>query len=139
MRYQRHRRASIGVPVISMGDIAFLLTIFFLVCSNFAKESGIRFTPPRSADIDEVSEASISVLVDTEGQVFLQGREIPVASLKDSLEAMLAGETDEENRRVMFKCDREIDRTVFEPVIAAIIGAGGIVVAVGDRDPAGTP
>jgi hypothetical protein len=37
-RSQRKKRKPIPVPVASMGDIAFLLIIFFLVCSEAIKD-----------------------------------------------------------------------------------------------------
>ena len=40
---QRKKRRSVTVPVASMGDIAFLLIIFFLVCSSILSNSEIRF------------------------------------------------------------------------------------------------
>lgn len=140
MRYQRRKRKPIGVPVISMGDIAFLLTIFFLVCSNFAKESGIRLQQPVSPDIDTVTETNISVLIDDQGRLYFQGREIPVDALQDSIQALIGGESDPEARKIMFKCDLDVDRSVFEPAIAAIVSAGGTVVAVGEQgDPRRNP
>lgn len=135
MRYQRHRRTSIAVPVVSMGDIAFLLTIFFMVCSNFSKEAGIKFAPAVSPDIASVKESRISVIIDSEGILYLQGREVEASSLQGLLERLLAGRTGDEARAVVFKCDRAADRTIFAPAMEAIAGAGGIIMAIGDAPP----
>ena len=55
---KRRRRRTIIVPVVSMGDIAFLLIIFFILCSNIAREAGIAVAPPVSADLDQVDEST---------------------------------------------------------------------------------
>jgi len=44
-RKRKRQRRKIAVPVASMGDIAFLLIIFFMVVSNFFK------TPKIDADM----------------------------------------------------------------------------------------
>ena len=134
MKKRRRRRRAIIVPVVSMGDIAFLLIIFFILCSNIAREAGITVTPPVAADLDQVDESTLVVTVDGEGQLYFQGRKVHSAdSLETEVAARLRNVTNEEGRRVLFRCDRAVDRTVFEPAMDAITRACGIVVAVGDK------
>ena len=45
MRRKRKKQA-ISVPTASMGDIAFLLIIFFMVCSKFSQDVAIKLKPP---------------------------------------------------------------------------------------------
>jgi biopolymer transport protein ExbD len=117
-----------------MGDIAFLLTIFFILCSNFAKESHIRYTPPRSPDVDTVKESGVSVAVDVEGKIYLNGKKIESAKdLETKIGPLLAGKVDTTARGVMFKCDLGVTREVFEPVLDAIVSAGGVIIAVGEK------
>lgn len=123
------------VPVASMADIAFLLIIFFMVCSNFAREGGISLTPPTSVDIDKLPKGLVSVSIDKDGNVFLQGTRVGGArDVETGVAALLEGRTSEEDRIVLFKCDRDVDREVYEPVIAAIAGAGGLIGAVGEKE-----
>lgn len=134
MIIKRKRRGPVTLPTASMGDIAFLLTIFFMVCSNFAKESNVRYKPAESAEVVTVRDAGLSVVLDAEGQLYLNGRtmESP-AALQTEMESSLKGKTNAALRDVMFKCDRNVTRKVFEPALGAIIGAGGVVVAVGNK------
>ena len=131
---RRRRRRAILVPVVSMGDIAFLLIIFFILCSNIAREAGISVTPPVSADLDRVDESTLVVAIDGESQIYFQGRKVYSA---DALETEVADRlrtvTSEKARRVLFRCDQAVDRAVFEPAMDAITRAGGIVVAVGEK------
>ena len=134
MKKRRRRRRAIIVPVVSMGDIAFLLIIFFILCSNIAREAGIAVTPPVSADLDQVDESTLVVAIDGESQIYFQGRKVHSAdSLETEVANRLRNVTSEKGRRVLFRCDQAVDRTVFEPAMDAITRAGGIVVAVGDK------
>jgi len=132
---RRHRRrARIVVPVASMGDIAFLLIIFFMICSNFAKEAGIPVQPPNSPDIEQVEQANIVVSIDSEGKIYFQGRRVQDArSIETELSELLRDVEDPDRRRVLFRCDRSVRKNIFEPVMDAITAGGGIIVAVGER------
>ena len=132
MRMRRKRNAII-VPVASMGDIAFLLIIFFMLCSNFAKESGINIKKPTVTLLEQLKESRISIAIDDKGDIRLNGEPVDNADAVEALvQKLLVGKTTEEQKVVMFKCDREQDKTVFEPVLDAISKAGGIVAAVGE-------
>ena len=133
-RRRRRRGKKIIVPVASMGDIAFLLIIFFMVCSNFAKEAGIPVDPPRSVDVEPVEESRFAVSVDADGAIYYQGRKVgsPKALESDLAEALKDIKTDS-GRTVHFRCDRSVDKSVFEPVMDAIAAAGGRISAVGEK------
>lgn len=130
----RRRRRPIAVPVVSMGDIAFLLTIFFMVCSNFAREAGVKWTAASAPDIAPLHESRISVTIDRQGVIRLQGQVVPdAASVEAGVAALMQRRTGPEGRIVMFKCDRDTDKAVFEPVIAALARAGATIAAVGEK------
>lgn len=134
MRMPPRRRRPILVPTASMGDIAFLLTIFFILTSNFARESGLRLTPPRAPEVSPVKEPHLSVVIDENGQIYLQGGRVANSdALESALTVLLRTRPTPDARQVMLKCDRSVDRSVFEPVLGAIARAGGVIVAVGDR------
>jgi biopolymer transport protein ExbD len=131
---RRRRRRAIIVPVVSMGDIAFLLIIFFVLCSNIAREAGITVEPPVSADLDQVDESTLVVVIDAENQIYFQGRKVHSAgSLETEIADRLRDATSETARRVLFRCDQAVDRSIFEPAMDAVTRAGGIVVAVGEK------
>jgi len=131
-RSRRRRRPSILVPVVSMGDIAFLLIIFFILCSNFAKKAGKTVEPPVSPRLDPLPKPRLYVAVDAEEKLYFQGK--PIGSAKE-IEAELGRLIDPndslEVRTVLFECDRGVRKEVFEPVLESIAKAGGIIGAVG--------
>ncbi len=117
-----------------MGDIAFLLIIFFMVCSNFIKEASITLKPPKAEDLDEIDESSVSVSVDDEGSIYLQGSLLgSVEELEWGVRGLVTDKATEKGRTVLFKCDASMPREVFEPVLDAIAKGGGLIAAMGDR------
>lgn len=133
MKMPRRRPREISVPTASMGDIAFLLTIFFMVCSNFAKEASIKLSPPQSPSVQALKTSRISVAIDGDGQIFLQGQPVPDAqAVEQGVTALLHNKTSEDGRLVMFKCDKNVDKAVFEPVLDAVARAGATIAAVGE-------
>jgi biopolymer transport protein ExbD len=132
MKRSRVRPAEIAVPVSSMGDIAFLLIIFFMVCSNFVKESSVKLEPPLSSALEKLKESPVAVAISRDEEFFLNGVRVADAKeLEMGVAALIKDRATVEGRTVMFKCDTHIDKAVFEPVIDAIARAGARVSAVG--------
>ena len=133
-RARRKKRRQVPVPIASMGDIAFLLIIFFMVCSEISKEKNLNLTLPMSEHVEKTKDAIVArIAVDEAGQVFFDGR--PVDSAKDvewGLRAMLESTESEDQRHVQFKCDATSPKETFEPVLKAIAEAGGLIEAVGE-------
>ena len=134
---QRKRRRSVPVPIASMGDIAFLLIIFFLVCSEISKDnSNVVLRPPMSEHA-EISDKPVAarVAVDENGDIHFDG--VMVDSAKDvewGVRALLTNTVSDEQRLVQFRCDAGLPKEIFEPVIKAIAEGGGILKAVGEND-----
>ena len=131
MMIKRKRRTMpMAVSVASMGDIAFLLIIFFILASNFAKEAHIDFDPAKSPDIEKMERSQVSVTVDKDGQVWLQGEECPVDLLEGGVEALLL---EQENKVVMLTIHRELSHDVYGDVFLKLSGAGAEIALVGEK------
>ena len=134
MKMPPKRRREMMVPTASMGDIAFLLTIFFILTSNFAKEAGIKYNPAAARDVTTLKESRVSIVVDEKGQIFLQGKQVPDAkAIEWGVAALIQNAKAPEARQIMLKCDKNVDRSIFEPVLEAISKSGGIIVAIGEK------
>jgi len=130
---RRKRRKMIPVPVASMGDIAFLLIIFFMVCSRFAKDPGVSIDAPTTVEVSKLDDYPIVVLIDKEAQIYFQGEPIASAEqVEEEVRRFVEGKDDEKSRTVLFRCDRSVDKRFFEPVIEAIAKGGGRIAAVGE-------
>lgn len=135
-RHANRRRRAIKVPVASMGDIAFLLIIFFMICSNFANDAHVKLTLPASPGLDTLEASGITVSIDEQGLLYVQGVTVADAAAVEALVgALLAARPAGQAPPVLFKCDLETDKSVFEPVLDAISRAGGMIAAVGERRP----
>lgn len=135
-RSRRRRKAKVLIPTTSMGDIAFLLIIFFILCTT--KKAGFTVKPPESAGLEDLPKSSIYAAIDEEGRLWLDGAEVGAVS---EIEAGVAERIEKierldpnapvDKRTVIFECDKSIKKEVFEPVLEAIAKAGGIIGAVG--------
>lgn len=136
-RSQRKKRRTVPVPIASMGDIAFLLIIFFLVCSEISRDnSNVQVELPYSEYVEKNEERTAArVAVDTNGEIYLDGTKVTNAKdVEWGVRAMLADTVSDDQRHVQFKCDATLPKEQFEPVLKAIAEAGGIIDAVGEKN-----
>jgi biopolymer transport protein ExbD len=132
LRHKKKRRTA-TVPIASMGDIAFLLIIFFLLLSEFAKDKDLAIELPQSVQIQKTEDPALArVAIDEAGLIYVDG--VEVKSPKDvewQVRTLMAKTVADEQRHVQFKCDSTIPKETFEPVLKAIAEAGGIIEAIG--------
>jgi len=74
MLTQKARKASSGIPVVSMGDIAFLLLIFFLVTTVFNEEKGLELVLPeaKAQEIQVSQKNMLHIIVQPDGRIVLK-------------------------------------------------------------------
>jgi biopolymer transport protein ExbD len=132
--WKKKKRRTVAVPVASMGDIAFLLIIFFLVCSEESKQKSLDVTLPKSVYVAKTSSPlAARVAIDKDGTVYFDGQRVEGAKdVEWGVRAVLASTVADEQRHVQFTCDAALPRETFEPVLQAIAEAGGIIEAVGE-------
>ncbi len=117
MKLERKRRLSVLIPIGSFADIAFLLIIFFMLASNLVREARLDYTPPKSPDIEDTEQEPISITVDKDGVVYLQGDECPVAALETMVSQILERRTE---KSVLVNIDENITEEQFGPVLLAL-------------------
>jgi biopolymer transport protein ExbD len=131
----RKRRPEVGVPLTSMGDIAFLLIIFLVIASNFIQARPKNLETPTTPVLDEVEQGVALVTMDNEGKIALDGRLVGSAKvLEAQLRGRISNQTSERGRRVLLQVDKEMTKASFEPVIEAIVKSNGIVAFVGREE-----
>lgn len=124
------------MPIASMGDIAFLLIIFFLVCSEVSKDrTDLVLELPTSREVEEFEgQLAARISMDEEASIYFDG--VLVDGVKDvewGVRALLNNTESDDQRRVQFKADANLVKEQFEPVLKAIIAGGGILEAVGEK------
>ncbi len=122
------------IPTANLVDIAILLIIFYMACSNFLPSSNARMTPPKAKDLSKMQEPLVVVTIDKDGVVQLQGHDVGgAADIESAIGELVRDKTSDDARTVMFKCDAGVSREVFQPVLDAIVQAGGLILAVGEN------
>jgi biopolymer transport protein ExbD len=136
MARNKKKRRGVMVPVASMGDIAFLLIIFFLLLSEFNKDQVAELMLPKSEHVEKLEGKPIAkVDIDKDGVIYVDSEIVSDAKeVQERLTRKLQDTVSDEQRHIQFKCDMEIGKPVFEPVLQAIAEAGGIIEAVGKRN-----
>ncbi len=135
---RKKKRQLITVPIASMGDIAFLLIIFFLVCSEAVKDnSKVPVALPFSEHVEKTKATVVArVTIDETGDIHFDGARVDSAKdVEWGVRALLTNTVSDDQRHVQFKCDKSQPKEVFQPVLQAIAEAGGIIEAVGESEP----
>ncbi len=127
---RRRKRLPIIVPVASMGDIAFLLIIFFMLTSNFMRNRAIELEQPKSPDVENLKATLVTVSLDRDSVLRLQGEICDVGILESGVGALI---NDMEDKRVELKIDKNITQKEYIKVLMALSRADAKVVLVGEQ------
>jgi biopolymer transport protein ExbD len=82
--FERRHRVSAGVPTVSMGDIAFLLLIFFMATTIFKVEEGLEVRLPRAETSQtQKKDRVLHVWIDRQGRICVNDRFVEAAEVED--------------------------------------------------------
>jgi biopolymer transport protein ExbD len=123
------KKLTASIPTFAMGDIGFLLLIFFVILARAQDDSHVQWQPAQLEEVEMVASPLASVAIDTGFQTYLDGKLIANEDLAPAL-AQILGETPAGQRNVFLKVHRETKASHFEPVIAAISEAGGDLIHI---------
>lgn len=93
MRQRRRRRATedAAINITPLLDIVFILLIFFIVTTSFAKEFGVDMNRPANAPVKERERAElIAVRIEADGTVFVEDRAVDLRAVRANIESGLA-------------------------------------------------
>jgi biopolymer transport protein ExbD len=128
MKIER-RKFRADVPSTSMGDIAFNLLIFFFILARAGDDNFLKWQPAKAKNLESAGNSKVSVVIDTENRVYLNGHQVSMSQLASQITATL-GDLPPGHRTVLLKVHREASALYFEPVVAAIGEAGGDLVHI---------
>ena len=114
---------------MAMGDIAFNLLIFFVILARATDDSHLEWQPAAATKVQQAGASKVSVLIDVDNKVYLNGQPIGIAQLASRISDTL-GDAPVGKRTVLLKSHREAPAMHFQPVIEAISEAGGDLVHV---------
>ena len=107
MDFGRSTRKETFIPTSSMGDIAFLLLIFFMVTTIFREETGLPVELPRAEAGEEVNRELVSnIYINKFGQISIDDRLVQVKHITDIVGKKIS---DNPQLIVAFKTDTNTD------------------------------
>ena len=135
MAIRRRKKPSLVLPLSSMGDIAFLLIIFFMLASNFMKTANVDLQKSTSPDIDQQEAAKASVMIDKDGVIWYEGHESTKEEVEESLKILAEKNDDKEKGvEVHVTIDHDLVPKDYMPIINAVSTAGCKMVLTGDKE-----
>jgi biopolymer transport protein ExbD len=107
MDFGRSTNKGTFIPTSSMGDIAFLLLIFFMVTTIFREESGLPVELPRAEAGEEVNREMVSnIYINRVGQISIDDRLVKIQHIADIIGTKIS---DNPQLIVAFKTDTYAD------------------------------
>ena len=125
----KRKSMKVDIPSVAMGDIAFNLLVFFVILAQSQDDSHIQWTPAKADNLKASGYTKVTVTIDKDQKLYLNGMELSEAQLSGRIESNL-GNAPAGQRKVMLKAHRDCTASKFEPVIEAISLAGGELVHV---------
>ena len=122
-----------SVPSMAMGDIAFLLLIFFIILARVTDDSHVKVNKAAGEELEKPKSKRVSIAIDTNQITYLNGVRINPDMITQQLyvpdspagKRGLLGDMPAGQRTVLLKIDKDTPAYLFEPVIEAVSKAGG--------------
>ena len=126
MAFKKTIKSEPFIPTSSMGDIAFLLLIFFMVTVVFTEETGLVVTLPRAEAGEEgVRDLLTNVYINEKGMISIDDQIVPV----DRVAALMAQKVQENPFMIVaFKTDKHTPYGVVSDVMEQLKEAGAVKV-----------
>ncbi len=77
------------VPSVAMGDIAFNLLIFFVILAKAQDDSHLNWTPAATQKVESAGPTRVSVLINSENKLHLNGQPIGLSQLAPRVKELL--------------------------------------------------
>jgi biopolymer transport protein ExbD len=89
-RFARKHRVANTIPTVSMGDIAFLLLIFFMATTIFRLEPGLHVVLPRAETTEDPGREHIArIWIDEGGRISISDRFVSVSEVEGIVKSAL--------------------------------------------------
>lgn len=89
MQFRQRREEEVSITLTPLIDIVFLLLIFFMVSTTFEKTSELKIDlPEASAEPVEAPPRALEVVVNAQGNYFIDGQEVTGTTVDALLRAL---------------------------------------------------
>lgn len=131
MAIRRRKKPSLVLPLSSMGDIAFLLIIFFMLASNFMKTANVDLVRPSAPALERQEGPKCSVMIDKDGVVWYDGAQTTASEVTSLLKPLVENDHD---FTVHVSVHKDLARDVFMPLIEAVSESGAKMILTGESE-----
>jgi biopolymer transport protein ExbD len=120
------------VDIAPLIDVVFILLLFFLVSSTFARDSGVEVTRPQAAVAQFFEPSAMRISVTASGDIYTAGVRVSLAELRAKVGEFVARQT---RRSVVVIPDADVPagRLVEVMDAARLAGATDVAVATGRK------
>ena len=94
------------VPSMAMGDIAFNLLVFFVILAKAQDDSHLQWQPATTAKVESAGNTHVSIVVDKDNKLYLNGKEVGVEQLSAGITDILK-DAQPGDRTVLLKIHKE--------------------------------
>jgi len=86
--------SAVAVDIAPLIDMVFILLIFFLVTTTFARETGIAVTKPEAFRVEALRALSLRISIAASGAVYMDGRQMDIPQCREAVRRFMAQERD---------------------------------------------
>lgn len=109
-----------GIPITNLVDVLFLLIVFFMLSTVLSYDRGLGVQLPEAQSPGRISNRGVSVLIDREGRVFVDGAPTPLERVGEAVRAR----QQVQGRNVILKSDRDTRYQAIAGVMDRLLEAG---------------
>ncbi|RMF55367.1 MAG: biopolymer transporter ExbD [Calditrichaeota bacterium] len=133
MALRKRTKEEVEIPSASMADIAFLLLIFFLVCTTIDVDKGLDLVlPPLDSEEVKIRKENITnLLINDLGQVLLDNEPVEVREISSKIREKLQ---ENENLIVSLKTTRGTKYEVYIKVLDQLKRAGATRISIAEPE-----
>jgi biopolymer transport protein ExbD len=125
--FQRRQRVVARIPTVSMGDIAFLLLIFFMATTIFKFEEGLEVRLPRAeTSATQKKDRVLHVWIDRHGRVCINDRFVGMEEVEQVVEQAIVAKPD---LVVAFNADERAPYSAIADVLEELKDANAVRVS----------
>ncbi len=123
MRFQTRNRDDVQLDMTPLVDVVFLLLIFFMLSTSLSVNPGIKIDLPKaSAEQVKKKKITLRVAVEAGGRIFLEGKKLSLAQLREKFKAVEKEHGDE--ALVVIEADKKVYHGLVVKVMDAAKSAG---------------
>ena len=110
-----------GIDLTPMLDVVFIMLIFFIVTTSFVKEAGVEVNRPSAATAEKKPKASIFVAIRSNGDVYIDKRNVDIRSVRANIERLHA---ESPEGSIVVQADKDSKTGILVKVMDQISAAG---------------